>query len=69
MSRGVQSDPLPPSGSGVGEGVLLQYQTEQKFAAKMRYVYLSVVGLTDIWTFFTWSKRCSILYVDYKKCN
>jgi hypothetical protein len=48
MSRGVQSDPLPPTGSGVGEGVLLQYQTEQKFAAKMRYVYSSVISLTDI---------------------
>jgi hypothetical protein len=56
MSRGVQSDPLPPTGSGGGGGVwgvLLQYQTEQKFAAKMCYVYSSVVGLTDIETLFT----------------
>jgi hypothetical protein len=42
----------PPTESGVGEGVLLQYQTDKKFAAKMQYVYSSVVGLTDIWTFF-----------------
>ncbi len=69
MSRGVQSDPLPPTGLGVGEGVLLQSQTEQKFAAKMRYVYSSVVGLTHTWTFFTWTKSCSILYVDFKKCK
>ncbi len=47
---GVQSDPLPPTGSGVGEGVLLQYQIEQNFAAKVWYVYSSVVGLADIWT-------------------
>jgi hypothetical protein len=45
---GVQSDPLPPTESGVGEGVLLHYQTEQKFVAKIRYVYSSVVSLTDI---------------------
>jgi hypothetical protein len=44
----IQSDPLPPTGLGVGEGVLLQDQTEQKFAAKMWYVYTSVVSLTDI---------------------
>ncbi len=45
---GVQSDPLPPTESGVGKEILLQYPTEQKFAAKMRYVYSPVVGLTDI---------------------
>ncbi len=69
MSRGggVWSDPLPPTESGVGEGILLQYQTEQKFVAKMQYVYSSVVGLTVIWTIFTWSKSCRILYEDSKK--
>jgi hypothetical protein len=45
---GVQSDPLPPTEWGVGERILLQYQTEKQFAAKMRYVYSSVVVLTDI---------------------
>jgi hypothetical protein len=31
MSWGVQSDHLPPTELGVGKGILLQYQTEQKF--------------------------------------
>jgi hypothetical protein len=45
---GSSRTPLLPLGRGVREGVLLQYQKEQKFAAKMRYVYSSDVGLTDI---------------------
>jgi hypothetical protein len=67
MSRGgrIQSEPLTEPGAG--EGTLLQYQTEQKFAAKMLCVFLLVVSLIDVWTLFTWNKSCSILYVGSKK--
>jgi hypothetical protein len=57
---GVQSDPFPTTELGVGEGILLQYYTEQKFEAKLRYVYSSVVCLTDIWALMIYSKSCSI---------
>ncbi len=30
-------------------------------------IYSPVVGLIDLWAFFAWNKRCSILYVDSKK--
>ncbi len=48
MSWGGPIRPPSPHWVGGGGGVLFQYQTDQKFAAKMRYVYSSVVGLTDI---------------------
>ncbi len=63
MSLGVQSDPLPSTELGEGEERQLQCQTEQKFMAKKRHVYSSIVGLIAIWTMFTWIKSCSILYV------
>jgi hypothetical protein len=69
MSRGVQLDPLPPHWVGGGGGYTAPVQTEHKFAAKMQYVYLSVIGFTDIWTLLTWNKSCSILYVNSKKCK
>ncbi len=37
--------------------------------AKMQPVYLLKVGLTDILSIFVWSKCCTILYVDFKKCK
>jgi hypothetical protein len=45
--RGV-SDPLPPTEFRVGEEVLLQYQTEQIFAAKLGPVHLLIFSFTDI---------------------
>jgi membrane protein YqaA with SNARE-associated domain len=47
MGEGL-SDPLPPTEFRVGEEVLLQYQTEQIFAAKLGHVHLLIVGFTDI---------------------
>jgi hypothetical protein len=74
MSQGGGSNQttFPPLSLGVGEGGLLQYQTDQKLTAKMLHFHLShllIVGLTDIWTLFTLTKCCSILYVDSKKCK
>jgi hypothetical protein len=48
MSLGVQSDPLPSTELGEGEERQLQCQTEQKFMAKKRHVYSSIVGLIAI---------------------
>jgi hypothetical protein len=48
MSLGGPIRPPFPTELGVREGGLLQFQTEQKFVAKMQHVYSSIVSLTDI---------------------
>jgi hypothetical protein len=55
----------------VGGGGKAAKQGKGPFTAKIRpkntAVYSSIVGLTDLWAFFAWTKRCGILYVDFKK--
>jgi hypothetical protein len=37
------------------------------FHGKNASVYSMIVSLTEFWEFFTWTKICSILYLDSKK--